>query len=168
MNTLDINTFHAFQRGDHQAFQIVYEQYRSLLYVVIWSIVKHEATAEDLLQDTFLKIYQKGHLVREPSKFQAWMVMIAKRTALNELKRNKEESWQEVYNQTASREDGKGLFQTWHHNLTDEENLIIAYKIVYELSFEDITKLMNASLSHIYKVYQQALKKLKVVYQKTK
>jgi RNA polymerase sigma-70 factor (ECF subfamily) len=166
MKILDPQTFSAFQRGDHQAFQTVYEQFRSLLYVVILSIVKHEATTEDLLQDTFLKIYQKGHLVRDPSKFQAWIVMIAKRTALNELKRNKEETWQDAYDNTPSREDGKSLFQTWHHNLTDEENLIVAYKIVYDLGFEDIAKLMDASLSHVYKVYQQALTKLKVMYKK--
>jgi RNA polymerase sigma-70 factor (ECF subfamily) len=166
MKILDPQTFSAFQRGDHQAFQIVYEQFRSLLYVVILSIVKHEATTEDLLQDTFVKIYQKGHLVRDPSKFQAWVVMIAKRTALNELKRNKEETWQDAYDNTPSREDGKSLFQTWHHNLSDEENLIVAYKIVYDLGFEDIATLMDASLSHVYKVYQQALKQLKVIYKK--
>ena len=107
MKILDPQTFSAFQRGDHQAFQTVYEQFRSLLYVVILSIVKHEATTEDLLQDTFLKIYQKRHLVRDPSKFQAWIVMIAKRTALNELKRHKEETWQDAYDNTPSREDGK-------------------------------------------------------------
>ncbi len=166
MKILDKETFTAFQRGNHLAFQKVYEQFRSLLYVVILSIVKHEATTEDLLQDTFLKIYQKGHLVRDPSKFQAWVVMIAKHTALNELKRHKDESWQDTYDHTAMSEDGKSLFQTWHRNLSDEENLIIAYKIVYDLGFEDIAKLRNASLSHVYKIYQQALEKLKEVYQK--
>ncbi len=166
MKILDPQTFSAFQKGDHLAFQKVYEQFRSLLYVVILSIVRHEATTEDLLQDTFLKIYQKGHLVRDPSKFQSWMVMIAKRTALNELKRHKEEPWQEAYENTAAREDGRSLFQTWHHHLSDEENLIVAYKIVYDLGFEDIATLMEASLSHVYKIYQQAIVKLKVIYQK--
>jgi DNA-directed RNA polymerase specialized sigma24 family protein len=54
MQTIEWHTFQALKRGNHEAFHEVYQQYRSLLYVIILSIVKHEATAEDLLQDTFL------------------------------------------------------------------------------------------------------------------
>ena len=165
MNRLDPRTFAAFKRGDHGAFQDIYQQYKSLLYIIILSYVRHEPTAEDLLQDTFIKIYQKGHTVKQPEAFQAWAVMIAKRTALNELKRRKEEvmSDEAALHLVASEE--RSLFQTWHRGLTDEENLIIAYKIVYDLGFEEIATLQDASLSHVYKIYQLAMEKLKVIYQ---
>jgi RNA polymerase sigma-70 factor (ECF subfamily) len=166
MQTIEWHTFQALKRGNHEAFHEVYQQYRSLLYVIILSIVKHEPTAEDLLQDTFLKIYQKVSTLKDPNKFQAWASMIAKHTALNELKRKKEEVWQEQYDQTSSEEDGKSLFQTWHKHLSDQENLVIAYKIVYELGFEDISKLMDVSLSNVHHLYEQALDKLKVMYRK--
>jgi RNA polymerase sigma-70 factor (ECF subfamily) len=166
MQTIEWHTFQALKRGNHEAFHEVYQQFRSLLYVIILSIVKHEPTAEDLLQDTFLKIYQKVSTLKDPDKFQAWASMIAKHTALNELKRKKEEVWQEQYDQTSSEEDGKSLFQTWHKHLSDQENLVIAYKIVYELGFEDISKLMDVSLSNVHHLYAQALDKLKVMYRK--
>jgi RNA polymerase sigma-70 factor (ECF subfamily) len=166
MQTIEWHTFQALKRGNHEAFHEVYQQFRSLLYVIILSIVKHEPTAEDLLQDTFLKIYQKVSTLKDPEKFQAWASMIAKHTALNELKRKKEEVWQEQYDQTSSEEDGKSLFQTWHKHLSDQENLVIAYKIVYELGFEDISKLMDVSLSNVHHLYEQALDKLKVMYRK--
>jgi RNA polymerase sigma-70 factor (ECF subfamily) len=166
MQTIEWHTFQALKRGNHEAFHEVYQQFRSLLYVIILSIVKHEPTAEDLLQDTFLKIYQKVSTLKDPDKFQAWASMIAKHTALNELKRKKEEVWQEQYDQTSSEEDGKSLFQTWHKHLSDQENLVIAYKIVYELGFEDISKLMDISLSNVHHLYEQALDKLKVMYRK--
>jgi DNA-directed RNA polymerase specialized sigma24 family protein len=41
---------------------------------------------------------------------------------------------------------------------------VIAYKIVYELGFEDIQKLMDLSLSNTHHLYQQALAKLKIIY----
>jgi RNA polymerase sigma factor (sigma-70 family) len=166
MQIIEWHTFQALKRGNHEAFHEVYQQYRSLLYVIILSIVKHEPTAEDLLQDTFLKIYQKVSTLKDPNKFQAWASMIAKHTALNELKRKKEEVWQDHYDQTSSGEDGKSLFQTWHKHLSDQENLVIAYKIVYELGFEDISKLMDVSLSNVHHLYEQALDKLKVMYRK--
>jgi len=166
MQTIEWQTFQAFKRGNHEAFHEIYQQYRSLLYVIILSIVKHVPTAEDLLQDTFLKIYQKASTLKDPQKFQAWASMIAKHTALNELKRKKEEAWQEHYDQTSSGEDGKSLFQTWHNHLNDQENLVIAYRIVYELGFEDIAKLMDLSLSNVHHLYKQALDKLKVMYRK--
>ncbi len=164
MEPIDLKTFQAFQKGNHEAFHLVYERYRSLLYIVILSIVKDEPTAEDLLQDTFLKIYQKANTIKDYQKFQAWAVMIAKNLAINELKKKKEEAWQETYDNVAMREDGKGLFQTWHKHLTDQENLVIAYKIVYDLGFEDIQKLMDLSLSNTHHLYQQALEKLKIMY----
>jgi RNA polymerase sigma-70 factor (ECF subfamily) len=166
MQTIEWHTFQALKRGNHEAFHEVYQQFRSLLYVIILSIVKHEPTAEDLLQDTFLKIYQKVSTLKDPEKFQAWASMIAKHTALNELKRRKEEVWQDKYDQISSGEDGKSLFQTWHKHLSDQENLVIAYKIVYELGFEDISKLMDVSLSNVHHLYEQALDKLKVMYRK--
>lgn len=166
MQSLDLKTFHAFQKGNHEAFHVIYERYRSLLYVVILSIVKHEPTAEDVLQDTFLKMYQKANTVKDYQKFQAWAVMIAKHLALNELKKKREEVWQETYDNVSSGEDGKSLFQTWHKHLTDQENLVIAYKIVYELGFEDIQKLMDLSLSNTHHLYQQALAKLKIIYRR--
>ncbi len=166
MQTIEWHTFQALKRGNHEAFHEVYQQFRSLLYVIILSIVKHEPTAEDLLQDTFLKIYQKVSTLKDPDKFQAWASMIAKHTALNELKRRKEEVWQDQYDQTSNGEDGKSLFQTWHKHLSDQENLVIAYKIVYELGFEDISKLMDVSLSNVHHLYEQALDKLKVMYRK--
>jgi len=166
MQTIEWHTFQALKRGNHEAFHEVYQQFRSLLYVIILSMVKHEPTAEDLLQDTFLKIYQKVSTLKDPDKFQAWASMIAKHTALNELKRRKEEVWQDQYDQISSGEDGKSLFQTWHKHLSDQENLVIAYKIVYELGFEDISKLMDVSLSNVHHLYEQALDKLKVMYRK--
>jgi RNA polymerase sigma factor (sigma-70 family) len=160
------DTFIALKRGDHGAFHEVYSQFKSLLYVVILGIVKNEATTEDLLQDTFLKIYQKAHTVRNIHQFKAWAVMVAKHTALNELKRRREEDWQDHFDQTIATPEPKSLFQTWHAHLTDQENLIIAYKIVYDIGFEDIAKLMDLSLSRVYNLYQQALNKLKEMYQK--
>jgi len=157
--------FLAFKRGDHGAFKEVYTQYRSLLFVVILGIVKHEATAEDLLQDSFLKIYQKAHTLRQADQFKAWAIMIAKRTALNHLKKRQEEAWEDHYDISAPSGETRSIFQTWHAHLSDEENLIIAYKIVYDLGFEDIAKIMDCSLSRVYKLYQQALGKLKAMYQ---
>jgi RNA polymerase sigma-70 factor, ECF subfamily len=163
--TLTPAVFLALKRGDHGAFHEVYAQYRSLLFVVILSVVRHEPTAEDLLQDTFLKIYQKAHTVRSLTQFKAWAVMVAKRTALNYLKKRGEDEWQDHYDQTVAGGEEKHLFQTWHANLSDEENLIIAYKIVYDLGFADIAKIMDVSMTAVYKRYQEALRKLKAVYQ---
>lgn len=164
--TLNPATFLALKRGDHDAFHEVYRQFRSLLFVVIMSIVKHQTAAEDVLQDTFLKIYQKAHTVKNCDHFQSWAVMVAKRTALNHLKTLREEVWQDHYDQTMVANESRSLFQTWHANLTDEENLVIAYKIVYDLGFLEISKLMNLPMTTTYKMYQVALKKLKVVYTK--
>ena len=163
MERLNPTIIIAFKRGDHDAFHQVYHHYRSLLYVVILGIVRHEATAEDVLQESFLTMYQQANTLRQLDHFQAWAIRIAQRKAINAWKQSKIESWQEDHEQTPAPED-KSLFQTWHAHLSDQENLIVAYKLVYDLTYADIQRLMNVSVPRIQQLYQQALEKLKRMY----
>jgi|688.fasta_scaffold18754_2 RNA polymerase sigma factor (sigma-70 family) len=165
MISLSLEVIKALQKGDTQAFQTFYDGYKDLLYLIIVSIVKHEENAKDLLQETLLTIYQKRHTLRDPLKLKSWVTLIAKNHALNYLKKKRELEWEESYDLLAVTPlDESRLFATWHHSLTDAENLIIAYKIVYEYTFEEIASLTNIPLTSVYKKYQAALTKLKKEY----
>lgn len=165
MNPIDSSLWVAFKKGDHDAFQEVYQRYYQLLYVIILSIVHHAQTAEDLLQEAFLKIYQKRHTIKKIESFQAWMMTIAKRMALNELKKPKPTFWDNEWNQVGTLDQTKSLFQTWHQHLSLIENQVVAYKIVFELGFQDIADLLDLSLAQTHEVYTRAMDKLRLMYQ---
>ncbi len=60
------------QRGNEQSFTDIYEITQQDLYVYALMLMKKPERAQDLMQDTYLKIYQSIDSLRDPSKFMPW------------------------------------------------------------------------------------------------
>lgn len=72
------------QQGERAAFAELYDRYGKNLYVVIFKIVRSEPDAENLLQDTFVKIWRNiGRYHAEKGRLYTWLVIIARRLALD-------------------------------------------------------------------------------------
>ncbi len=161
---IDKDTFERFKRKDHHAFARIHQTYGSLLYLIVYSIVKHREDTEDILQDTWLKIFHHASTCRSYDTFQAWLILIARNTALNALAKKRDITWQDAFDHHLKHLEDYGELTTWHTQLTDKENLILAYKLVYGLGFEDIATLLHHATSHVYTLYQKALEKIKEDY----
>jgi len=78
------------QQRDRRAISVLYDQYSVALHGVIFNIVQSQETAEDLLQETFVKIWlnfstydaQKGRLY-------TWMLNIARNLAIDKTRSSK-------------------------------------------------------------------------------
>jgi len=85
----DIVIINQVKGGDKAALYTLYDRYSAALYGVIIRICKKEDVAQDLLQETFLKIWKKiNQYDSEKGKFYTWAYRIAKNTALNEVRKN--------------------------------------------------------------------------------
>ena len=71
-----------FAKGDDKAFETIYEFYKSSVYVFSLSLLKNQADAEEIVQDTFMKVYQKIHTLKELKTFHAWLFTITYNTAM--------------------------------------------------------------------------------------
>ena len=72
---------------DQEAFERLYDDYSPALYGVIYRILKQEEIASEVLQDTFLKIWQKaGQFDPQKGKLFTWMINIARNTAIDKLR----------------------------------------------------------------------------------
>lgn len=156
----------ALIKKDAEAFNQVYSAYRKLLFFIIVSIVKNETIAEDLLQDTFLKVYEAVGNLKDPDSFHSYITMTAKNLALNELKKMRRvESFEPLEEIYGYEEQSFTLLDEIADYLSDIENTIVVYKIVHERGFQEISTLMDIPLSTVYQIYQKALKKIKEHYQ---
>jgi RNA polymerase sigma factor (sigma-70 family) len=81
---VDFRLFEAVARGDQEAFGRLYDSYSGALYGVILKVVKEEARAEEVLQDTFVKIW-KNIRSYDASKGRpfTWMLNIARNAAID-------------------------------------------------------------------------------------
>ncbi|RQP19819.1 MAG: RNA polymerase sigma-70 factor [Parapedobacter sp.] len=66
--------------GKHAAFNYFYQQYKVPLYANIWKLTKSHDLAAELLQEVFVKVWQKRELTNIEEDFRAYLYTIAKHT----------------------------------------------------------------------------------------
>ena len=73
--------------GDKKTIEVLYDMYSGSLYGVILRILKEEETSEDILQETFLRIWQKfNYYDSSKGRLFTWMCNLARNLALDKLK----------------------------------------------------------------------------------
>lgn len=72
--------------GDARAFEQLYRKHSRRVFAVLWRLCGHEARAEDLLQESFVKAWQALPGFRFESAFSTWMHRLAVNTALMEFR----------------------------------------------------------------------------------
>jgi RNA polymerase sigma-70 factor (ECF subfamily) len=81
------------QSGDREALDALLASVQEPLYRYLLSLVGGRQLAEDVLQETFMRVYRKLGWLREPALFRPWAYRIATREAFRHLKR--ERRWAE-------------------------------------------------------------------------
>ncbi len=73
----DATLIHAIKRGDHFAFDQLFYKYGPMLYAFIVSILKDEPESEEVVQDIFLKIWEKRKELQTGYSFKSYLFTIA-------------------------------------------------------------------------------------------
>jgi len=79
----------AAQAGDQVAFTRLVELFQRDVYGKAFSILRNHQDADDVVQETFLRVYRALPGFRGESSFRTWLITIATRQALNFLDRNR-------------------------------------------------------------------------------
>ena len=77
----------ALGRGEDSAFDVLFERWGARLLRYVQRLVSDTATAEDLVQEAFLRVYRARESYAAESRFSTWLYRIATNLALNELRR---------------------------------------------------------------------------------
>jgi RNA polymerase sigma-70 factor (family 1) len=80
------------KKGDRQSFKTVYELYVNSLYSFVLRFVKSHSIAEDVVQETFIRIWEMRESVDPSRAFQGFLYKIAKNLVLNLLARSRHEN----------------------------------------------------------------------------
>lgn len=72
-----------------ERFREIYENYQGAVYGYLFYMTHDEQTAQDLSQETFLKIYLGLKRIREDSNLKAWCMTIARNTFLSYARKKK-------------------------------------------------------------------------------
>jgi RNA polymerase sigma-70 factor (ECF subfamily) len=75
--------------GDEASFDLLLKKYRTPLVNFLYRMVRDSATAEDLAQEVFLRVYRARQKYSPSAKFTTWMFRIATNLALNSVRDNR-------------------------------------------------------------------------------
>ncbi|MBT8372646.1 MAG: sigma-70 family RNA polymerase sigma factor [Deltaproteobacteria bacterium] len=89
LSDLDVQLMLEVKEGNKKAFETLMQKYYPRILNFIYRFVGNKATAEDLTQEVFLRVYKSARRYKPRSKFQTWLFTIAKNIGLNELRRSK-------------------------------------------------------------------------------
>lgn len=77
------------RQGDNEALAQLYRLYRENVYRICLRMVRNPSDAEDLVQETFLRVINKIHTFRGDSQFTTWLYRVTKNVALMQLRKPK-------------------------------------------------------------------------------
>lgn len=76
-----------FQDGDLKAFDVIVGRYKEPLISFVIQYVRERSDAEDIVQDTFVKVFNNKQLYRQIARFSTWIHTVARNYARSEIRK---------------------------------------------------------------------------------
>ncbi|MEL7586513.1 MAG: RNA polymerase sigma-70 factor [Prolixibacteraceae bacterium] len=90
----------SIKEGDLNAFDLLYHTYSQKLYGFAFSILKNHDDAKEIVQDTFLKIWEKREIINPSSSLQAFLFSVSYHTAIDLIRKRFKDDQFRTYLQT--------------------------------------------------------------------
>jgi RNA polymerase sigma-70 factor (ECF subfamily) len=151
--------------GKESAFEQLVNRHKNKVYTTIFLIVKDSYTAEDLLQDTFIKAIHtmKGGRYNEEGKFSSWICRIAHNLAIDHFRKEKRspmimlEDGSNVFNNMSFSEDSAESIQIKEdtharlreliQTLPQTQREVLMMRHYAEMSFQEIADATGVSIN---------------------
>ena len=154
--------FTELKNDNPNAFEELYNKYYKLIYGIAFCILKNKEDVEDVTQIVFTKIHTIDKNKLPISNEASWIYSTTKNEALNVLrKRNDDIELDNIYEIQAEDNEldeiiDKDSFNRLISKLDNKEKEIISLKILGNLSFEQIGKILNEPTGTIKWRYYKA------------
>ncbi|RZJ50667.1 MAG: sigma-70 family RNA polymerase sigma factor [Flavobacterium sp.] len=167
-------------KGDSNSFAVLVNRYKDMIFTLALKMVKNREEAEEVSQDTFIKIYNSLNKFKGDSKFSTWIYKIAYNTCLDRLKKNKKEDLnisidefsahliKTMDNALSALEDKerKQTIQNCLNLLPGDESFLLTLFYFEDQSLEEIGKVMNISANNAKVKLFRSRQKLAVILRK--
>ena len=159
-------------KTQNAAFQILVDTYKKPLYFQIRNIVLNHDDADDVLQNTFVKVFQNINKFKGDSKLFSWMYRIATNEAisfLNSKAQKKNVTNQELQSKIIDNLESDVYFegseiqlklQKAINILPEKQQLVFRMKYFEELKYEQISDVLGTSVGALKASYHIATKKI--------
>ncbi len=156
---------------DARAFEQLYNQASGAVFGLAMSIVGNQADAEDIVQNTFISIYEKISSYKPQGKAMAWIFTITRNHAYMLLRNKEKHTHIDLDDLYDIGTDNTVVEDTYKENITklllselkDDERQIVTMHAMSNIKHKDIAKIMDMPLSTVLSKYRRSLEKLRNV-----
>jgi RNA polymerase sigma-70 factor, ECF subfamily len=162
-----------FQSGKKElAFKQIMAQYQERLYWHIRKIIISHDDTDDVLQNTFIKVWKALDDFRADAQLYTWLYRIATNEALSHLKKNKKRTLIPIsgndYDLSETLEsdeyfdgdDAQKKLQKAVIQLPEKQQLVFNMKYFEEMKYEDIAEILGTSVGALKSSFHHAVKKI--------
>lgn len=154
-----------YKNGNEEAFESIVNRHKRRVYTSIYLIVKDTFVAEDLLQETFIKVVNtvKTGRYNEEGKFLPWLMRIAHNLAVDHFRKEKRyptivmEDGEKIFNNLEFSEDSfesRQLVADTHNKLKqlikelpESQREVLVMRHYMEMSFQEIAESTGVSIN---------------------
>ncbi|MCC2590431.1 RNA polymerase sigma factor [Chryseobacterium sp. MFBS3-17] len=158
-------------RSQEKGLRALMDAYQSRLYWHIRRMIVDHDLAQDVLQDTFIKVYQNFHQFKQDSQLYTWIYRIATNEALqqlNKMKRMQKTDEDQEYhlmnlvadNVSADGDEIQILLQKAIQTLPEKQKLVFTMRYYDDLPYEEISKIVDMSVGTLKTNYHYAKQKI--------
>jgi len=166
----------AFKAGNENAFNFIVRKYQKRIYMLIRKMVLDHDDADDITQDVFIKLYRSLNNFRGDSKFFTYLYKIAVNYSINHLnrknklnKRNSEfdetnefHSYDSAndFSENTDEKDRSEILKEAIETLPEQQRAVFIMRYYENLSYEEISRILDKSVGGMKANYFHALKKI--------
>lgn len=157
----------AAQNNDQRAFEALYNLTKDSSYFVAFSITQNENDALDIMQDSYLKVFNSIKQLKNPDAFESWLNRIVANTAKNYIAKKKpmlfddietlsnevfeeaELNWDYLPEQSADSKETSRLLIEIIGRLSEEKRLCILMYYYQEMSVSEIAEALQLPVTTV-------------------
>lgn len=151
--------------GDSGALEIIYERMGKQIYVFALSLLENESEAEDVMQETFLRIMNSaGTYSGVQRNARAWILSITRNLSVDRIRRRKfvsEEEKTGVRSDVTSKIDDRDEVDRLMDILNAEEKQIVILRAVHRFKYSEIGKITGETEDNARMKYVRAIEKMR-------
>ena len=181
----DQNLVQAYIKGDHSAIEVLINRHRSKVYTYILLTIKNQQLAEDLFQETFIKVIQslRAGKYKDNGKFLSWVIRIAHNLIIDHFRKEKQmnaisndDSEVDLFNSKKFSDENieelivnnqiRSEIRILINQLPDDQREVVLLRHYGNLSFKEIAEQTDVSINTALGRMRYALINLRKLIQK--
>lgn len=166
------------RKNEYSAQLTVYNLYKDMMYNVSFRIVKSRADAEDIVQESFIKGFEKIDQIKEEVSLGSWLKRIVINASLDLIRKRKKEYWieeTEILEKEVNEPEMEDYSQLEVNHikecinkLKEKYRLILVLYMIEDYTHREISELLNLKESTVRNQYRRGKSQLIEMIQKTK